>query len=154
MAQRPLRRKLRPISADECCGAYVGCVCHGGNRGRIIMFKLAVWTVAIALQTVSLGIISTRAADDPFGSNLTSVTVAAVAQPMLPAPKKSASLSQTPELHIPHKYKQKRTSPRNYTPYFTAQSCTLNGDECFIDHECCSKCCVDDVCHAYHTYCE
>jgi hypothetical protein len=55
------------------------------------MFKkvtqaIAVWTVAIALQTV---INSTRAADDQSGSNLPPVTVAAVVQPTVPAQKPS-----------------------------------------------------------------
>ena len=72
------------------------------------MFKkvtqaIAVWTVAIALQTV---INSTRAADDQSGSNLPPVTVAAVVQPTVPAQKPStlsgsgqpSGLEFTPEI--------------------------------------------------------
>jgi len=46
--------------------------------GGMIMFKRAVWTVAIALQTVGLGIISTQAGDVPFSFYVPDYTPGAV----------------------------------------------------------------------------
>jgi hypothetical protein len=51
---------------------------------------------ATAACTVAIALLITRAADEPFGSNLTPVTLAAVVQPAAPAPKLSTrSIRQT-----------------------------------------------------------
>lgn len=93
------------------------------------MFTRAVWTVAIALLTVGLGFISTQAAaDEPFGPNLTPVTLAAVVQPSAAAPK--------------------RITPAGpYTPYKRIAKCQGVFAACGGDADCCSHvCCPRKVC--------
>ena len=118
------------------------------------MFKRAVWIMAIALQTVGLGIISTQAADEPFGSNLTPVTLAAVAQPTAAAPKRLSLSKRLTSLSII--YPNELVAPAGpYTPYKRIAKCQDVFETCGSDRDCCSHVCCphNKVCELDHARC-
>jgi len=99
---------------------------------------LAAWTVAIALQTVGLGIISTQAADDPTGSNRHSAMVAAVFQP-----PRAIDPHKAPLLLAFIDPNARTTSARPYTPLTTRlAACLKAGELCENDRQCCSGLCT------------
>jgi hypothetical protein len=119
-------------------------VCHGGNRGRIIMFKLAVWTAAIALQMVGSGITSPRAADEPSGSNLTPVTVADFVQSTAAAPKPSTRSIRQTSLSSPIEPSTAvNPHPLKSNPVLLA--CYARGHGCNNDSDCCTHICITDA---------
>jgi hypothetical protein len=104
---------------------------------------LAVWTVAIALQIVGLGITYTGVADEASGSNLTPVTVEAIAQPTSTRSIRLSSLSSIDPVGgitavKPHFPKAK--------PIRLA--CFEHGHSCHRRAECCSWMCYGGTCTA------
>jgi hypothetical protein len=103
--------------------------------------ELAVWTVAITLQTAGLGIIATRAADEPSRSNPLPVVVAAHLPTTVP-PLNAATLTNSHDsLSIidPHK---STAAPRSYTSIKRlAQSLKSDGERCNYGSECDGGCC-------------
>jgi hypothetical protein len=116
------------------------------------MFKLAVWAVAIALQIVGLGIISPRAADEPVGSSLTPVTVAALVQPAAPAPRAADPHKALPLLSFidPN---ARTTSARPYNLFKRLAACLKAGELCSNDSQCCSRLCTRWRPSSTTTYC-
>ncbi len=114
---------------------------------------LAAWTLAIALQTVGLGIISTRAADDPSGSNLHPATVAAVFQPAVPLPR-AIDPHKAPPLLSFIDPNARTTSARPYTPFKRLAACLKAGELCSNDSQCCSRLCTRYRPSSTTTYCQ
>jgi hypothetical protein len=110
------------------------------------MFKLAVWIVAIALQTAGFGITATRAADEQPGFPQPPVPVTAVAQSMVPATKNlHPSPSRPTNLSTMFQTKSARQS-RRFTPYIARITnltcCSILSDpgkcDCVADGQSCS----------------